>query len=105
MGGSITAEINISDLDIQNCETSEVLRLSAVTDILSNKINGSILAGAVVNGITVQGACQTCQLYGLDVGGGTGTGVLVFQTAGTSSPNEIEVTGKVQAGNVGCVIN
>lgn len=102
--GAITAEINISDIDIQNCTASEVLFLSAVTDVLVNKVNGSIKSGVSANGITVQGACQTIELRELDVGGGSGTGVLVFQKAGTNSPSDVFAEGKVQDGAIGCVV-
>lgn len=104
-GSSVTAEVNIVRCNIQNCETGEVLFLSSVTDVLVSVLNGSIKAGAAVNGITVQGACQTIQLLALDVGGGAGTGMLVLKAAGTSSPSDVIVTGKLQSGQAGVVVN
>lgn len=104
---NITAEINISDIDIQNCETSPVFYISDVTDVLmAGPMNGSILAGANVIGVHVVGSCQTCFLFGLDVGGGAGAGMLVFDSNATGSPTEIEVgPGTLQQGEVGIVIN
>jgi len=105
-GASVTAEVNISDCDIQNCETSEILLIQAVTDVLcAGPLNGSVIGTAAVNCITVAGPCETCLLMGLDVGGGTGTGVLVFESTAGGSPAEIEVgPGTVQQGNAGVVV-
>jgi hypothetical protein len=104
---NVTAEINISDIDIQNCETNPVFYISDVTDVLmSGPMNGSILAGANVIGVHVVGSCQTCFLFGLDVGGGSGAGMLVFDSNATGSPTEIEVgPGTLQQGQAGIVIN
>jgi len=104
---NVTAEINITDIDLQNCETGEILYLSDVTDVLvAGPMNGSILSGAAVNGITVTGTCQTCLLSNLDIGTGSGTGMLVFSANATGSPTEIEVgPGTLQQGAVGVVVN
>ena len=106
-GSAVTTEINVYDVDLQNCETNEILFLSAVTDVLCiGPLNGSVLSGAAVNGVTVQGPCQTCFLGWLDIGGGSGTGVLVFQSTTGGSPSEIEVgPGTVQQGQAGVVVN
>jgi hypothetical protein len=104
-GGAVTAEVNIYDIDIQGLTTSEVLFLSAVTDVLVSQVNGSIAGASVVNGITVQGACQTCQITEVDVGGGLGTGVAVFRAAGGNSPTDCLIQGKLQSGAVGLVVN
>lgn len=104
--GGHAAEINIYDVDIQNCQTSEVIFLSAVTDVTVDVVNGSIAAGKAANAITIQGACQTCHLDNLDVGGSSaGTGVCVVQAAGGNSPSDIWVQGKLQTGAVGLVVN
>lgn len=105
-GGAVTAEVNLSDIDIQNCTATEVIFCSAVTDVLCpGPVNGSIKSGVAANGITIQGACQTVHLLGLDVGGGTGTGVCVVKAAGGSSPSDIRIGGKLQSGQVGLVVN
>lgn len=107
VGAAVTAEVNISDLDVQNCEVNEVLLLQAVTDVLCvGPVNGSVLAGVAANNVTVSGPCQTCLILGLDVGGGSGTGVLVFQSTAGGSPSEISVgPGTVQKGQAGVVVN
>lgn len=103
-GSSVTAECNVHDVDLQNCETGEVLFLSAVTDVLISKVNGSIAAGAAVNAATVQGSCQTCHLTGLDLGGGNGTAIMALKQAGVSSPTDCLVEGKLQEGNIGLIV-
>lgn len=106
LGGSVTAEISVRDLDIQNCEVGEVLSVSAATDVNGGDINGSILAGIAANAISINGSCQTVQLDNLDVGGGTGTGVVVVsKNGGSSSPSDIRLQGKAQGGAVGVVVS
>lgn len=106
-GAAVVAEVNISDMDVQNCEVNEVLLLQAVTDVLCvGPVNGSVLGGVAANCVTVSGPCETCLLLGLDVGGGAGAGVLVFQATAGGSPAEIEIgPGTVQQGNVGVVVD
>ena len=82
-GGAITAEVNLYDIDVQNLQANPVLRLSAVTDIrCDGPLNGSVGAGVAASCILVQGACQSCDLGSIDVGGGAAAGVLVVQDAG-----------------------
>ena len=107
LGAPTTAEINIYDIDIQNCETAEILFCSGVDDIrCEGPFNGSIESGAAVNGITIQGSCQNINLGAIDIGGGAGSALLVIQdtTSGMStfSPSQIQAgPGVVQEGNVG----
>lgn len=105
-GGAVTAEVNIYDIDIQGCTASEVLFASSVTDVLADVINGSMKAGVVSSAITIQGACQTVHLRGIDVGGPGASGVTaVFKAAGANSPTDCLLEGKLQAGNVGLLVS
>jgi hypothetical protein len=105
-GGSVTAEITLRNLDIQNCEVGEVLLCAAATDISGGDINGSVEGGVASNVISINGSCQTIQLDNLDVGGGAGTGVVVLAKAGgASSPSDIRLSGKAQGGAVGVVVS
>lgn len=108
-GGTGTVKvaiINIYDVDIQQCNASEVLFLSAVSDVLVNQVNGAIASGTAANAITVQGQCTTCYIDNVDVGGSSsGTGVAVFQAAGGNFPSDCRIEGKLQAGAVGLVVN
>ena len=105
-GGAITAEVNLYDIDVQNLQANPVLRLSAVTDIrCDGPLNGSVGAGVAASCILVQGACQSCDLGSIDVGGGAAAGVLVVQDAGGNSPSEIQFgPGVVQSGGGAGVI-
>lgn len=115
-GPSITIEINISDIDLQNCgdgtnNQGEVAFYANVTDALeAGPINGSIIQGQTFNGITIQGSCQTIHLFGVDLGNGAAPGnpvgnVCVLQAAGGNSPSDIWIKGKLQAGLNGLVVN
>lgn len=100
-GGAITAEINIDDIDIQNCLTSAVLYLSAVTDIrFPGAFNGSCAGTNTSAGaIQVQGACQSINLGDIDVGAGGCTAGLLVQDAGGFSPSEVQFgPGVLQSG-------
>ena len=104
-GGAITAEVNLYDIDIQNCQTASVLNCSAVTDIrCAGPLNGSIASGVAVPAIHVQGACQSINIGDVDVGGGA-PGVLVVEGLGGNSPSEIQIgPGVVQNGGGAGVI-
>ena len=110
-GNAVTCEMNISDIDIQNCLTNEVLHFLSVTDCLVSKVNGSNAPANTNNVLYVEGACQTVHLLGLDCGvnsGGTPSGpaVLMFaQGTGNNSPTDCIANGKVQSGAVGCIVN
>jgi hypothetical protein len=104
---NVTAEINVTDIDLQNCEVSAIFFIQDVTDVLmAGPMNGSILSTSTSIGVHVVGSCQTCFLFGLDVGGGNGTAQLQFDSNATGSPTEIEVgPGTLQQGNIGIAIN
>jgi len=105
-GGAISAQVNISDIDIQNCTAHAVLFLSAVTDILVNSFNGSLSSTSTAPAaVTIEGACQTCHLVGFDVGGNTTKPTMRLIQAGVNSPSDITIQGKLQDGSIGVLVN
>lgn len=98
--GSVTAEINIMDIDLQNCETGSALSLFGVTDCATHLANVSVISSSGADVISQEGSCQTNQMIGVDAGGGTAAALRLAQGTGSSAPTDLIVIGKFQeAGN------
>lgn len=102
--GTVTAEINISDIDLQNCETGNAYSLFAVTDVALHMINASVTGTSAADVVAIEGPCQTCQLIGIDVGGGTGAAVHLAKGGGTGAPTDLVIIGKGQEAANGFLI-
>lgn len=102
--GSVTAEINGYDYDLQNCELGPALILFGVTDCGTHLANLSIIGGLAADVISAEGSLQTCQLIGVDAGGGSGAALHLAQGAGSSAPTDMIVIGKLQEATNGLLI-
>lgn len=104
------AEIELSGLDIQQCEVSPAVRLTNLDDIYGGTWNLATQGAAGVPTFHVRGDCATVLLGQLDIGVDTtvdnGVGVVTIEDFGGASPQDIALTGGTwQQGGVGAIIS
>jgi hypothetical protein len=102
----IAAEVGLTDIDLQQCEANEALRLHSVFDVGVHWLNCSVLGSAGQSTVTLLGDVATALLSGVDAGVvGTATPnvpVLHMQSSGGRSPSDVSFSGcTFQQGGVG----
>lgn len=106
----ISAQYNISDVNLQQCETSESLYLQHVFDVLVGRFNSSVFGSAGVPTVHLLGKCTTCYLTQMDCGvSGTATAgiaVLLLEDNSSASVTDCRVSDSIfQAGGIGIAVN